>query len=166
MFTFEWDDDKAASNLKKHGITFDEAVPVFCDVVALTFADSDHSGAEDCSRTFGLSNAGRLRVVVHTNEKTMFASSAPERRHVMKKASTEMDDQDIPALKRDQLGVGVRGKYHKAYTESSNVAVLRPEIHKAFPTPQAVNDALSSYLAFAKEAKDPTRRSSGRTGKH
>jgi uncharacterized DUF497 family protein len=44
MFTFEWDDDKAASNLTKHGVSFDEAVTVFGDAVALTFADSDHSG--------------------------------------------------------------------------------------------------------------------------
>jgi hypothetical protein len=83
----------------------------------------------------------------------------------MKKPSTGTDDQDIPELKRDQLGAGIRGKYHKAYAVSSNVAVLRPEIHKAFPTSQAVNDALTSYLAFAREAKDLTRRSSGRSGK-
>jgi hypothetical protein len=83
----------------------------------------------------------------------------------MKKPSTVTDDQSIPELKRDKLGAGIRGKYHKAYTEGSNVAVLRPEIHKAFPTSQAVNDALTSYLAFAREAKDLTRRSSGRSGK-
>jgi uncharacterized DUF497 family protein len=66
MFTFEWDDDKAASNLKKHGVSFDETVTVFGDAIALTFADSDHSGVEDRSRTFGLSNAGRLLVDDHT----------------------------------------------------------------------------------------------------
>ena len=43
MFAFEWDDAKQASNLKKHRVSFDEAVTVFGDVRALTFADSEHS---------------------------------------------------------------------------------------------------------------------------
>jgi uncharacterized protein len=42
MFTFEWDDVKAASNLKKHRVSFDEAVTVFGDMRAITFADVEH----------------------------------------------------------------------------------------------------------------------------
>ncbi len=42
MFGFEWDDQKAASNLAKHGVSFDEAVSVFGDGRALTFSDTDH----------------------------------------------------------------------------------------------------------------------------
>ena len=52
----------------------------------------------------------------------------------MKKASTKTADQDIPELKRDELGKGVRGKYLKQFTQGSNVVVLQPEIQKAFPT--------------------------------
>lgn len=66
---FEWDSGKAASNLRKHGISFDEAVTVFSDHLALTFADSDHFEFEDRSRTYGLSNKGRLLVVVHTERR-------------------------------------------------------------------------------------------------
>jgi uncharacterized DUF497 family protein len=66
MFKFEWDDQKAASNLQKHGVSFDEAVSVFADGLALTFADTDHFESEDRSRTYGMSNKGRLLVVVHT----------------------------------------------------------------------------------------------------
>ena len=66
MFKFEWDDQKAASNLHKHGVSFDEAVSVFADGLALTFADTDHFESEDRSRTCGRSNKGRLLVVVHT----------------------------------------------------------------------------------------------------
>jgi uncharacterized DUF497 family protein len=66
MFKFEWDDQKAASNLAKHGVSFDEAVSVFGDARALTFSDTDHSEFEDRSRTYGLSNKTRLLVVVHT----------------------------------------------------------------------------------------------------
>ena len=64
-----------------------------------------------------------------------------------------MVDQDIPELKRDQLDKGVRGKYLKHFTQGSNVVVLQPEIMKAFPTSEAVNKALASMLAFAKETR-------------
>ena len=77
----------------------------------------------------------------------------------MKKASTSKASEDIPELKREQLGVGVRGKYFKRFTESSNVVVLQPEIQKAFPTSEAVNKALASMLAFAQETHGLTRRS-------
>lgn len=69
MFRFEWDFRKAASNLRKHGVTFDEAASVFADRLALTFADTDHYESEDRSRTYGLSNKGRLLVVVHTERR-------------------------------------------------------------------------------------------------
>jgi len=62
MFKFEWDDQKAASNLSKHGVSFDEAVSVFGDGQALTFSDTDHSEFEDRSRTYGISNNSRLLV--------------------------------------------------------------------------------------------------------
>ncbi|MFI4940922.1 MAG: hypothetical protein ACHP7O_11365 [Burkholderiales bacterium] len=76
----------------------------------------------------------------------------------MKKASTSKADQDIPELKREQLGVGVRGKYLKHFTQGSNVVVLQPEIQKAFPTSEAVNKALASMLAFAQETQGLTDR--------
>ena len=77
----------------------------------------------------------------------------------MKKTSTKKDEQAIPELKRSQLGVGVRGKYFKKFTQASNVVVLRPEIQKAFPTSEAVNNALASMLAFVQETQGLTGRS-------
>lgn len=77
----------------------------------------------------------------------------------MKKASIKMADQDISELKRDQLGVGVRGKYLKHFMQGSNVVVLQPEILKAFPTSEAVNKALASMLAFAQETQGLASRS-------
>ena len=68
-------------------------------------------------------------------------------------------DQDIPELKREQLGVGIRGKYFKHFTQGSNVVVLQPEIYKAFPTSEAVNKALASMLAFANKTQGLTGRS-------
>ncbi len=69
MFKFEWDDLKAASNVQKHGVSFDEAVSVFGDGMALTFSDTDHSELEDRSRTYGFSNKARLLVVIHTERR-------------------------------------------------------------------------------------------------
>jgi uncharacterized DUF497 family protein len=50
---FEWDADKAASNLVKHGVSFQEAATVFDDPLALTYFDPDHSDDEDRYITFG-----------------------------------------------------------------------------------------------------------------
>ena len=78
----------------------------------------------------------------------------------MKKAFTTRDDQDIPELKREQLGSGVRGKHFQHFTESSNVVVLKPEIQKAFPDSGAVNHALAGLLAITKEPHRLTSRTS------
>lgn len=63
---FEWDPKKAAANLQKHGVTFQEAATVFGDPLAITFEDPDHSKDEDRNMTFGLSLQKRLVVVSHT----------------------------------------------------------------------------------------------------
>lgn len=89
----------------------------------------------------------------------MFESSVRERRRHMKKASTSKADQEIPELKREQLRVGVRGKYFKHFTQGSNVVVLQPEIQQVFPTSEVVNKALASMLAFAQETQGLTCRS-------
>ena len=63
---FEWDPQKAAKNLKKHGVAFQEAATVFGDPLAVTFADPDHSEDEERYLTFGLSLQRRLIVVSYT----------------------------------------------------------------------------------------------------
>jgi uncharacterized protein len=63
---FEWDDAKAAANLRKHDVAFEEAASVFFDPLAYTFGDPDHSVGEHRLLTFGLSQAGRLLVVAHS----------------------------------------------------------------------------------------------------
>jgi uncharacterized protein len=62
---FEWDGNKAASNHKNHGVSFDEAVTVFYDPLAATFPDPDHSQEESRLITAGYSVRGRLLVVSH-----------------------------------------------------------------------------------------------------
>ena len=62
---FEWDGSKAASNLKKHRVSFEEAATVFYDPLAATFGDPDHSQEESRLITVGYSARGRLLVVSH-----------------------------------------------------------------------------------------------------
>jgi len=66
MLKFAWDEAKARANLSKHGVTFEEAASVFGDPLAMTFPDPDHSIGEKRWLTFGVSYAGRLLVVAHT----------------------------------------------------------------------------------------------------
>ena len=63
---FEWDPKKATVNVKKHGVTFQEAATIFGDPLAITFDDPDHSMNENRYITFGLSLQKRLIVVSHT----------------------------------------------------------------------------------------------------
>lgn len=63
---FEWNALKAAANLRKHGVSFDEAASVFFDPLSATGNDPDHSLDERRFVTFGLSSSGRLLVVAHT----------------------------------------------------------------------------------------------------
>jgi hypothetical protein len=64
---FEWDESKAASNISKHGVSFDEATTIFGDPLAITFPDPMHSAEEDRFLTFGRSSSGRFVVVAHTD---------------------------------------------------------------------------------------------------
>jgi uncharacterized protein len=63
---FQWDTNKAVSNAQKHGVSFEEAVTVFGDLLAVTISDPDHSIGEFRLVTTGLSKAQRLVVVSHT----------------------------------------------------------------------------------------------------
>lgn len=65
---FAWDPDKAATNLKKHGVDFREAATVFDDPLSTTFPDDDHSTSEHRFLTIGMSAPGRLLVVAHTEQ--------------------------------------------------------------------------------------------------
>jgi len=64
--SFEWDANKARSNLAKHDVTFEEASTVFGDSLSLTISDPEHSETEDRFIIIGQSHRGKMLVVVHT----------------------------------------------------------------------------------------------------
>ena len=63
--SFKWDPRKAATNRRKHGVSFEEAATVFSDDRALVIGDPDHSEAEDRFVLLGVSATLRVLVVVH-----------------------------------------------------------------------------------------------------
>lgn len=65
VLSFEWDGRKAAANLRRHGVSFEEAKSVFYDERARLIADPDHSEDEDRFVLLGLSAALRVLVVCH-----------------------------------------------------------------------------------------------------
>jgi uncharacterized protein len=62
---FEWDRSKAAANIRKHGVSFDEAATVFYDPLAATFDDPEHGHDERRLFTVGYSARGTLLLVCH-----------------------------------------------------------------------------------------------------
>ncbi len=62
---YEWDAEKAKANLRKHGVSFEDAATVFLDSLALTFPDPYHSGGEEREITIGHSTTRRVVFVSH-----------------------------------------------------------------------------------------------------
>ncbi len=66
MLTFEWDPQKRENNVKKHGVSFEEASTVFRDPLSVTIEDPLHSTGESRLVQMGISQNDRLLIVVHT----------------------------------------------------------------------------------------------------
>ena len=65
VITFEWDDAKASANLRKHGVSFEEASTVFYDPHAVVVDDDEHSYEEERFIIVGLTSAARVLTVCH-----------------------------------------------------------------------------------------------------
>ena len=87
---FEWNTAKARNNVRKHGVSFEEAASVFLDSLALTFADPDHSAEEEREITVGLSVRQRVILVSHCQrgERTRIISA----RNATKKEKTQYEE--------------------------------------------------------------------------
>jgi uncharacterized DUF497 family protein len=66
MLIFEWDLKEAETNLKKHGVSFEEASTAFKDPLSLTIDDPLHSGDEERLILIGMSYNNNMLVIVHT----------------------------------------------------------------------------------------------------
>jgi len=69
-------------------------------------------------------------------------------------------DELRPEYRREELGAGVRGKYIDSYRAGTNLVLLSPDVAKAFPTEESVNNALRSLIDVAKRSVRPSKGSS------
>jgi hypothetical protein len=158
----EWDGTKAESNLKKHGVSFDEAVTVFYDPSAATFGDPDHSQEESRLITVGYSVRGRLLVVSHVERgsitRVISARCASPAKGSVMKGKTRVQGDDLRPEYNFDYSKAVRGKYYRRIMrEGANVAILEPDVAKAFRTSAAVNKALRSLLQISETTRRLTR---------
>ncbi|HQM99875.1 MAG TPA: hypothetical protein PLL36_02310 [Candidatus Hydrogenedentes bacterium] len=75
----------------------------------------------------------------------------------MKKTKPIDNDELLPKYRREDLGKGVRGKYHTAYQKGTNLVLLHPKVAKAFPTSEAVNEALLGLLQLTEQTRKLAR---------
>jgi uncharacterized protein len=82
-YEFEWHAEKATANLRKHGISFEEAVTVFADPLSMLMNDPDHSVGEERYILLGMSARRRLLVVTYAERppRTRLISARPATRH-------------------------------------------------------------------------------------
>lgn len=80
-YIFEWDPKKAEANVRKHGVTFDEACTAFADPLALLVSDPDHSFGEERYLVLGMSDQHQLLVV-------SFAERPPRTRLISARRAT------------------------------------------------------------------------------
>jgi hypothetical protein len=73
----------------------------------------------------------------------------------------KVTDELRPEYKREDLGVGVRGKYFEEYSKGTNLILLSPDVARVFPTEDSVNEALRSLISLAEKSTGRTRRSTG-----
>jgi hypothetical protein len=83
----------------------------------------------------------------------------------MKKVDPTAETGLRPEYRREDLGKGVRGKYHAAYTKGTNLVLLSPDVAAAFPTAEAVNEALRSLIKVAQASTHLPRRTKTRAAK-
>ncbi len=143
---FQWDVNKARINAEKHGVSFEEAVTVFGDLLAATIPDPDHSVGEFRLLTTGVSRSQRLLVVSHTErdgEVRLIRARA-----MSQESEMSVDDEMRPEY---DFSGGVRGKYYEAYRQSSNVVVLDTDVAEIFRDSASVNEALRLLAKIAKK---------------
>jgi hypothetical protein len=73
-----------------------------------------------------------------------------------------VEDDMRAEYRREELGKGVRGKYHARYSKGTNLVLLDDRVAKAFPTAEAVNEALLGLLSLANKSARLKSASSGR----
>ena len=161
---FEWDDDKAAQNLAKHGVSFERATQIFDDPLLASMADPDHSDFEDRFITIGSTFWDEVLVVVHAyrGERIRLISARrathSERRHYMDEKfdrvhDKKLEDDDMRA-EYDFTGA-VRGRFYQGRGRLVLRITLDEDVARHYRTHDDVNNALRQLIA---EGRAPEER--------
>jgi len=157
-----WDLRKAASNLEKHGVAFEEAAEALGDRLAITRADHDHSEFENRFVLIGESGEGRLLTVV-------FVIRGEAARIISARKSTRaerrlyMEDKpmihDAPLEKDSMLDdYGHLGGWSRStfrFRRAASFVSLDPDVAAIFRTSEEVNDALRTLIAEGRVPSKP-----------
>lgn len=144
-------------------MSFEEAASVFSDPLAYTFDDPDHSVGEERQLTFYVPTAADFWSSFQVSGEMHFASSALAERLAVSGVFMSKAKGEVRAeYRRDDLGKGMRGKYLGRVSRGTNLVLLDEEVAKAFPTSEAVNEALLGLLSFTEKTTRIARSSSGR----
>lgn len=150
---FEWDDKKAATNLKKHGVSFDAASLVFSDPFAAILSDYNHSDLEYRYTALGVPPDGstllavayvlrgpRIRII------NARRATSQERRRYMNQDFDRIADSadDFEMLPEYDFRGAVRGL---VYIPGTVALRLDDDVATYFPNAKAVNDALRQLIA-------------------
>lgn len=153
---FEWNADKARANAAKHGVSFDEATTAFDDRLSLTIADPEHSAREERFITLAAHTASGCWLSFIPSAAILSGSSVlgariGESEEIMKKRP---EPESEPEMRREyDFSRGVRGKHASRYAKGSNVVVLDPDVAKAFPNAEAVNDSLPALADIIRQQR-------------
>ncbi|HEX7709123.1 MAG TPA: BrnT family toxin [Thermoanaerobaculia bacterium] len=145
-----WDERKATSNWRKHGVRFEEARTIFYDPLVLSFHDPRHAG-EERFVAIGSSISGELRVVAYAIRddepwiiNARHAERVERRRYMDKDRSDEaLDTDSIPTI---DFGHGVRGRHYIAPRGPIQVEI-DAVVAEFYRDEKSVNDALRMLIA-------------------
>jgi hypothetical protein len=131
---YEWDNDKAATNRRKHGVSFEEAASVFADDDAVINDDVAHADEKDRFIIVGAAGARR-----RTEDGPM-----------SKKSAANVDDD--PLDHEIDFSNAQPNPFARDFYKSKNVRILAPDLLDVFPNSEAVNEALRTLVRITSSA--------------
>lgn len=151
---FEWDDEKAEENLRKHGVAFEAAAEAHDDPLAVTIDDPDHSDGEHREITVGMTIFRMLVVFVHTlrGERTRIIharrAKRSERRRYMNETFDRIGDEGPDEMRPEyDFSKGVRGKYYNPRHSVTTLIRIDTDIADQFSSVEELNAALRTLIA-------------------
>ncbi len=155
---FEWDSNKEQINIRKHDVSFLEAMTIFDDPLEVAVSDPDHSIDEFRFVSIARSNLDHLLVVSYTDWLCLilsvgagFVLSVPAAHHLRKGGFMSQADEEDTMREEYDFSGGVRGKHYEAYRKGTNLILLDPDLAKIFKDSAAVNAALKKLTELAPE---------------